>query len=136
MLTEIQKHHNEIKAMIVDLTGITEEQYCEQQYKTGMYYLETHIDNPKMVSIISKHKLYWSWWRTQWVIRDAQYIKDKNLSEMGINEKGELVKVNFPNPSYCVYHNYINLSNKKFQLGKDLHKGFAQVISLILKDQS
>lgn len=56
----------------------TELQYGEFVYEMGLDYMEHYM--PKLqgrehwIDILSRNKIFWSWWRNQWANRDREFV--------------------------------------------------------------
>ncbi len=72
-----------MKKEIIAFLNLTEEQYAQLQFETGMTYLEQYLDNSiPLIQDFATHKGFWNWWRRQFDIVDMTFIyRYENSSE-------------------------------------------------------
>lgn len=72
------------KERIMRLLEWSELQYCEFQYRIGLEYLQAYIQSdPSAIAFLESHRVFWNWWRNQWVLRDEVYL-DSEIYTVGI----------------------------------------------------
>jgi hypothetical protein len=119
--------HDIIKRRICRLLGLTEEQYAEHQYYTGLNYLRLYIRHDDVVRReLEGHKLFWAWWRNQWAMRDAQFLRqatclrdDKNYSSLW--------------SVWLNSHDAAMLAAERYASAKLLGKSYAIMIGKVIK---
>jgi hypothetical protein len=64
----------EFKRRVCELLGITQEQYADMQLRYGRQYLQAYIPNdPDGIDQLLGQRIYWTWWRNHWAMRDEQF---------------------------------------------------------------
>lgn len=88
-LTQIQRidlSMDEAKEEVCQLLGWTDATYCEFQYVSGMEYLKAYYHNaPDIAWAAERSKLYWNWWKLNWLNRDQRYLSASTLQSMHID---------------------------------------------------
>ena len=115
------------KADIMALIEIKEQDYCNMQYETGLQWLE----HKKANWVFEDSKLFWNWWKNQWVMRDKVFLSDfghlseKHTLRLLYNRRNMLAKlVDIYPPSVIMnesYHHFTNNFIKKYS--KQVHHG-------------
>lgn len=60
---------------IMELLRWSELEYATFIHETGLEYLELYIPNDRAgINALSRSKIFWSWWRNHWAIRDRDFI--------------------------------------------------------------
>ena len=71
--------HEKIQQSICKLLGITEQQYAEHQYNTGLNYLQLYLHGLQPATReLEGNRIFWNWWKNHWAIRDAQFLAEKH----------------------------------------------------------
>lgn len=62
--------------LITKIHGITDYQYNQVMFNTGMAYLDIYLNgDDKLISDFAAHKQYWNWWKLQYAIIDEAWLK-------------------------------------------------------------
>lgn len=70
---QIQRRKNEVK--VKHWLGINAQQYADNIYKSGLYYLH-HVLNlpPQDVALFERQQIFWNWWKSEWDLRNERYF--------------------------------------------------------------
>lgn len=72
-----------LKGCICDLLKWTDQEYAEYQYNNGIEFLDHYIpDDPTAADQLIRSRIYWAWWRNQWMLRDAVYINATHIHRL------------------------------------------------------
>lgn len=64
-----------IKRAIAALLECSEGQYAEFQYQSGLKYLKHYMSSDQhSADMLSRSKVFWSWWRNHWTNRDEHFL--------------------------------------------------------------
>jgi hypothetical protein len=71
-----RNHFTELQQQVCDLLGWSYETCCAYIEKCGKQYLQHYIpQDPQGIDMLVESKAFWSWGRTNWYYRDAQYLQ-------------------------------------------------------------
>lgn len=81
-----------LQAFVMECLGWSEYEYCLFKYEQGLEYLRAyltsfHIDHDmlRFMPHIERQRIYWQWWKNQWMLRDsifeANMINDNRSQE-------------------------------------------------------
>ncbi|MCX6210088.1 MAG: hypothetical protein NTZ59_11495 [Bacteroidetes bacterium] len=79
-LTIVEK--NRIKAStleqrVCEILQWTDEQYAEFMFINGLKYLKRYFqNNTELIDEFKLNKLFWSWWKNSWAIRNEVFVSD------------------------------------------------------------
>jgi len=69
-----------LKAAICELLNWDEMQYGQFQYESGLAYLRHYIIGDGWgQDLLQRTKLFWSWWKAQWAIRDRAFLLEQEV---------------------------------------------------------
>lgn len=71
--------NSEIKDQVINLLGISEQEYNDNIYETGLKYLEHYIpdESPKIIRQIIGSAIFWNWWKLHWEKRDQAFCESQ-----------------------------------------------------------
>lgn len=94
-------------------------QYGEFVYECGLQYLQALIrDNQEAIAALECSRIFWSWWRNHWAIRDKQFLGKVNIYAPA---SGILM-------FYQHYNNPRKLSGRIWPNAVVLHESYARMI--------
>jgi hypothetical protein len=115
-------NHEQIKQRICKLLCMTDAQYAEHQYNTGLSYLQLYIrNNAPIIRELEGNKIFWAWWRNQWAMRDAKFLAAKhpdNMMAIWLN---------------C--HDAAMLATERYPSAKILGRSYAAMIGKVIKEE-
>lgn len=60
--------------IIMYLTGMTEQEYCNFKYKCGLEFLSIYTNGDVLAfKELEASKIFWNWWKNLWLIRDEEF---------------------------------------------------------------
>lgn len=75
-----RRAYAELVTQVLNVLGWDELKYARFQEGRGHnYLLETFGHKTPMLQEIPKHKIFWSWWKVQWMKRDRSFLDMLNL---------------------------------------------------------
>ena len=78
----------EIQAAVMSLTGITWDEYTEQQEQLGIAYLFTYTGGDTLgVNLTCRTQAYWLWYNNQWDIIDLKFLNSYRYTGEGHPDK-------------------------------------------------
>jgi hypothetical protein len=82
--TEIKSIQSVTRALVMRALGWDELQYGHYIFDKGIEYLQNYIgDDEEIISLYSRHPLFWKWYRNHWHNRDAEFLQNcKNLTQV------------------------------------------------------
>ena len=117
-----------LKAQICHLLNWDELQYGEFQFQCGCLYLQYYISkDPVAIDEVLLHRLYWKWWKNEWLDRD--YVLAGTLvkcDKLSIEEKRRL---------YRNWHDARVLADECSPVGLIMSNGYKKMISEIIKSE-
>jgi hypothetical protein len=123
-----------IKDHIIHLLCFTEHEYAEMQMNAGLSFLTMKLEGDEyMIDKMNRSKIFWSWWRNQWAVRDESFLfqnQNMHVSRLGML----LVKTMESRSDYLLLHNPYHLVTIVDDYGKTLREGYNQVLLMIQKD--
>ena len=83
-VNRIRIKHRQIKTKICQLINITDQEYFWFITDTGILYLRDILKLDKFsIEQMTSNKIFWNWWKQQWINRDEQFIKKYPLMRSG-----------------------------------------------------
>jgi hypothetical protein len=124
----IQNDLAPLKAQICHLLEWEELQYGEFQFQSGCLYLQYYISkDPVVIDEVLLHRLYWKWWKNEWLDRD--YVLAGTLvkcDQLSIEEKRRL---------YRNWHDARVLADECSPVGLIMSNGYKTMISELIKSE-
>lgn len=81
-IEKIKQQAQSLKQQICQLLSWDELSFAEYQYETGIKYLRYYIPTDKWgQAMLIRDKIFWNWWKNQWVKRDEEFIDDNFSGE-------------------------------------------------------
>jgi len=72
-ISKLQNTTNE--QLIQALFDLTEQDYCDLKYNSGLTYAKRLTDNDEVgFDFLIKTKFYWQWWKNEWSTRDNIFL--------------------------------------------------------------
>jgi len=60
---------------ICELLGITEMEYCQNQYNKGLAYAKAQVDGDVFgYAILERSKSFWAYWKNEFAKREAHFL--------------------------------------------------------------
>ena len=119
-----------IKAQILQMVGLTSDEYNEMQYACGLSYLAMKVNYEVCEERIQRSLIFWAWWMNNWAIREEYYLEQSN--KMEVDENGIFTLQNFSSKSdFLLLHNAYHLVSVIDCYGDALSKSFSQILQLI-----
>lgn len=75
----------ELTNKVIAMTGLTMDQVSNMIFNQGMEYME-QLGEPSIVNAFTAEPIYWAWWRQQWALIDASFVRDYAAGEMPLNQ--------------------------------------------------
>lgn len=64
-------------------------------FETGLDWIRNNmsLNDDEVVNVIAECRLFWSWWRFQWALRDDKFVYQTSLikQDLPLDEKGMLI---------------------------------------------
>jgi hypothetical protein len=124
--TQIQQRKELSKSImnqVCNLLNISPLEYKEFQYKQGCAYLQSYIPKyPAIIDELLQNKIYWAWWRNEWLNRDEVYVL--NVEILNIPNRWLLYK-HLHDPHVLIQ----DIQPNKFVLGDSYATMMQQVIN-------
>lgn len=102
----IKKQSASVKKQVLSIVSWNETEFAEFQEKVGKQYLQSYIStDPEGIDMLVKSRIYWNWWKNQWLIRDTSYVSSnvRRLSHrqafniyMGLHDADILIQSIYP----------------------------------------
>lgn len=73
----------ELTNKVIAMTGLTTDQVNNMIFNHGMEYME-QLGEPSIVQSFTSEPIYWAWWRQQWALIDASFIRDYANEDMPV----------------------------------------------------
>jgi|SRR5690242_8505564 len=116
----LRQAQEDTKQKIIEALEWNEQEYCDYQYETGLAYLEHYIpEDPQGIDMLSRSRIFWSWWKNHWAQRDAQFL---SLYTEEFSHPKILAKV------YRGFHDVYTLVNEIFPNATVLNESYAVMI--------
>ena len=75
----VRNENKTIRETIQKLLGWTSMEYAKFQEQMGLAYLKEEFEGcADYVALVSKEKIFWSWWINHWVNRDKLFLMEAN----------------------------------------------------------
>lgn len=82
-------------SVIRGVTGMSQDQYTELEYETGLSFLEMmEEDNPALLCHLERSEDYWRWWRVQFPKLGREFINRNRIEHLNKLKK-EVVQSRF-----------------------------------------
>lgn len=87
-IAEIRADLKVQQAKVLQLSSMTEMEYSEFQFEIGLAVLEANIANPEDVIKVSSNKMYWNYFRLQWIHYEELAIRfiERRESDLALTE--------------------------------------------------
>lgn len=63
-----------IAQMVMDITGISQENYNKMRFEKGIEYLQKVTEDKTKSKLLSESPLFWGFWVNEWIERDTKWI--------------------------------------------------------------
>lgn len=124
-----------IKSSVLQYLGISEFEYGLMQYEIGLCYLSIVLNNTFYEEYLQRSRLFWDWWKYQWLIRDVLYLYTIRFGGLVVDGKGNISL----DSCYLSYAQNYDLLNSPYILASDSHPNgihcldtFTNVIAYII----
>lgn len=129
METQNQAHQKRalaLKQKVCELLGWDELSYAENQYSSGLQYLQHYIPkDPDGIDQLAQNKIFWNWWKVRWADRDEQFC----------NQGTPLLMLQTRLTIYQLLHNPKLLANEIYPNGVVLSASYAVMIKEVIKEE-
>lgn len=120
----IRKEQAGTRRQVMSLLRWNETQYADYQYRQGTAYLQSYISNdPQGIDMLVASRIFWAWWRNQWMIRDRQFLDSK------VSRLNHITTLSI----YLNLHNADALVSHIYPSGAVLEDSYAQMIGNVIK---
>jgi hypothetical protein len=113
-----------LKARICRLLRWTEEQYFHFQYNSGLTYLEHYVPDEHYAQEVSKSRIFWNWWKLQWMNRDEVFLEHISESSISVSTVEEL---------YLEMNNGVKLTESNHPHSTVMEESYAQMVQELNK---
>ncbi len=87
-IQDARQRQQEVKEKVCAALQWTEEKYAYMQYNCGLYYLVLYLrEHVESIRALEGSRLYWNWWKTQWALRDLQWLDVVSMWGEGYSQK-------------------------------------------------
>lgn len=81
-IAHIRNEISNTRQAILTMLGWSEEQLFDFQHSMGKAYLQALIPRcPDVIDALVQNRIYWNWWRNEWLRRDRDFLKDLQATE-------------------------------------------------------
>lgn len=118
----MQPVNKQIQSNIIQALQWSEQEYANFIYETGIAYLEHYIpEDEHGIALLSRSRVYWSWWKNHWAQRDAQFLWlfSEECSHSKVLEK-----------MYYGFHDVYTLVNEIYPNATILSESYAAMIGI------
>lgn len=121
------------KTTVIDLVGITDEEYNTMQFEGGIDFLTHYISEGKEETLeawrreLSYSRVFWAWWRNQWLLRDEMLLTGGLVSKQLLYDKKTLL------PLYLEINNAERLANEIHPNRVILDASYAEMLERHMK---
>jgi hypothetical protein len=63
-----------IAQMVMDITGISQENYHKMRFEKGVEFLKQAIKDKNKFKLLAESALFWGFWVNEWIERDTKWI--------------------------------------------------------------
>jgi len=114
-----------LKDQVCALLEWTALQYAENQYHTGLQYLQHYIPrDPDGIDQLASNRIFWNWWKNRWLDRDEQFC----------NEGTPTLTMATRLKIYSLLHNAEYLAREIYPNGIVLNASYAVMIDNVIKE--
>lgn len=71
-----------INPLILDVLGWTHEEYCLNQYESGLKQISTLSANPNEFLVLESSAVFWSAFKAHWMRMDQEFLESMRMDMM------------------------------------------------------